>query len=172
MPPSGGAPGAETGALLSETEVQDDGAIVRHHHVARLQVTVHQALRVNRRQARRGLARDLAKLVRRVAALRLAATDMRVQRLPGNVLHHQDRAPIAGRQIVDAANVGVADRASEQQLLPQRFVIARHARLFAHHLQRHWLLGAAVIGEEHLAHAAFAEALANLVAVVDDGAVA
>ena len=39
---------------------------------------------------------------------------------------------------------------------------------FAHDLQRDRLLRAPVEGEKHLAHAPFAEALADLVAVVDD----
>ena len=162
---------AQARALLREAEVQDHRAIVGDHHVAGLEIAVHEPLRVDRREARAGFAGDLAKLVGGVAALRLAPADVRVQRLPGDVLHHQDRSPGAGRQVVDAADVRVADRAREQQLLTQRFVVARHARLFAHDFQRDRLLGAAVVGEEHLAHAALAEALADLVAVVDDRAV-
>jgi hypothetical protein len=129
-------------------------------------------LGVNGSQAGGGLAGDLAELVRRVTTLGLATADVRVQRLAGDVLHHQDWAPVAGRQIVHAANVGVAHRTGEQQLLTQRFVVARHARFFAHDLQRDGLLGTAVIGQEHLAHASLAEALADLVAIVDDSAVA
>ena len=76
------------------------------------------------------------------------------------------------REIVNAANVRMTHRTSEQELLTERLVVARHARLFAHHLERRRLLRRAVVSEEHLAHAAFAEALADLVAVVDDRALA
>ena len=65
------------------------------------------------------------------------------------------------REVVDAADVGVADRAGEEELLPQRLVVPGHARLFAHDLEGDGLLRGPVVREEHLAHPAFAEALTD-----------
>ncbi len=114
------------------------------------------------------LGGDLAELVGGVAALRLLLADVRVQRLPGDLLHHQDGAPGARREVVDAADVGVADGAREQELLAQGLVVSGHARLFAHDLEGHGLLGGPVECQEHLAHPTFAEALADIVTIVDD----
>ena len=114
------------------------------------------------------VVRDAPELVGRVAALSLLAADVRVERLAGDVLHHEDRAVRARRQVVHAADVRVADRAREEQLLPQRLVVAGHARLFAHDLQGDGLLRRPVVREKDLAHPALAEALTNFVAVVDD----
>ena len=150
-----GVPGparAQAGTFLGEAEVQDDSTVRRDHHVARLQVAVDEALSVNRSKTRAGFARDLAKLISGVATLRLAATDVRVQRLPGDVLHHQDRTPRAGGEIVNSTDVWVTHRACEEKLLTQGLVVTGHARFFAHHLQRDRLLGRAVIGEKHLTH--------------------
>ncbi len=79
-----------------------------------------------------------------------------------------DRAPVAGSEIVNAAHVGMADRASEEELLAECLVVAGHPRLFVDDLERNRLLRAAVVGEEHFAHAALAQALTDLVAVVDE----
>jgi len=68
-------------------------------------------------------------------------------------------------------HVGVAHRTGEQQLLTQRLVVARHARFFTHDLERAGLLGAAVVGEKHLAHATLTQTLPDLVTIVDDGSV-
>jgi hypothetical protein len=56
----------------------------------------------------------------------------------------------------------------EQELLPQRLVVAGHARLFAHDLQGDGLLRRPVVREKDLAHPSLAEALTDLVAVADD----
>ncbi len=129
-----------------------------------------QALRVDGGQALADLRGDAAELVGGVAALRLLLADVGVERLPGDLLHHQDGAPEARREVVDAAHVGVADRARQEQLLPERLVVAGHARLFAHDLEGDGLLGRAIERQEDLAHASFAEALTDLVPVVDDRA--
>jgi hypothetical protein len=67
-----------------------------------------------------------------------------------------------------ATNVWMADRTREKQLLPKRFVVARHARLFAYDLEGDLLLRRPVEGEEDLAHATLAEALSDFVTIVDD----
>ena len=113
--------------------------------------------------------RDAAELVGGVTPLGLLPADVRVERLAGDVLHHQDGAVDARREVVHAADVRVADGPRVQELLPERLVVAGHARLFADDLQRDGLLRRAVVREEDLTHAPFAEALANLVPVVDDG---
>ena len=115
--------------------------------------------------------RDASKLVRRISALRLLATDVRVKRLPRDVLHDEDRPIRARSEVVDAAHVGVTDRARKNELLSQCLVVAGHARFFADNLERDRLLGRAVIREKDFAHPSFAEALANLVTVVDDRSV-
>jgi hypothetical protein len=55
--------------------------------------------------------------------------------------------------------------------LTQRFVVTRHARLFAHDLQGAGLLRTAVVRKEHLTHASLTQALPDLVTIVDDGSV-
>ena len=50
-----GTPRAQARALLREAEVEDDGAIARHHDVAGLEIAVDEALRVDRGEARRRL---------------------------------------------------------------------------------------------------------------------
>jgi hypothetical protein len=88
---------------------------------------VHEALRVDGGDARRDVVRDAPELVGGVPALAFLPTDVRVQRLPRDVLHHEDRPVRARREIVHAAHVRVADRAREDQLLPQGLVVAGHA---------------------------------------------
>ena len=127
-----------------------------------------EPLGVDGGDARGDVVREPAKLVARVAALGLLATDVRVERLAGDVLHHQDGPVERGREVVDAADVRVADRARVEQLLPQRLVVPGHAGLLADDLQRDRLLRRPVVREKDLAHAPLAEALANLVPVVDD----
>jgi hypothetical protein len=133
---------------------------------------MHQALRVDGGETRGGFARDLPKFIRGVTALRLPAPDVRVQGLARDVLHHEDGSPRARREVVHAAHVRVTHGAREQELLAERFVVARHARFLAHHLERGRLLGRPVVREEHLAHTALPEALADLVPVVHDRALA
>jgi hypothetical protein len=55
-----------------------------------------------------------------------------------------------------------------QQLLAKRFVVAGHSGFFADDFERNNLLRTLVVSGEDLAHAPFSEALADLVAVVDD----
>ena len=74
---------------------------------------MHEALGMNRCQACGNFASDLAKLIGSVAALRFATPNMRVERLTGDVFHHQDRAPRARRQVMDSAHVRVTHRAGE-----------------------------------------------------------
>src|SRR5882672_10472540 len=57
-----------------------------------------------------------------------------------------------------------------QKLLAHRLVVASHARILTHDLERNRLLRAPVVGEEHLSHPTFAEALTDLVPVIDDRA--
>ena len=133
MPPSRNqcvAGVSETCALLGKAEVEDDGLAVRNHHVAGLQVPVNETLLVDRREALRDLAGDRSKLVRRVSALSFSPTDMRVKRLPGYVLHHEDGPPRARAEIVDATNVRMADLAREKQLLSKSFVSESRFEVF------------------------------------------
>jgi hypothetical protein len=131
---------------------------------------VHETRAVNRRDAGRDLLRDPPELVGRVAALGFLPADVRVERLALDVLHHENRPVPRGRQVVNSTHVRVADAARQEQLLTQRFVVAGHARLFADDLESDRLLGRSVIGEKHLAHPPLAEALPNLVPVVEDRA--
>src|SRR5690606_17106751 len=117
------APRTKPRTFLSKTKVENDRAVFSDHHVSRFEITVDQALCVNSREARRRLASDLAKFIRTVAALSLAPTDVRVECLAVDVLHHQDRAPGAGRQIVNPTDVRMTHRTCQQELLPQGFVI-------------------------------------------------
>ena len=153
---------------MSETEIEDDGLAVGDHDVARLEITVHQPLLVDGGQARSDLRCDRAKLVRGVAALGFAPTNVRVERLTRDLLHHEDGPPGAGTQVVDTTHVRVAHLPGEQELLSESLVVAGHARLFSNDFQRDGLLRGPVEGEKYLTHAAFAEALADVVAVVDD----
>ena len=132
---------------------------------------MHEATRVDGGDALTDVRSEAPELVRGVPTLRLLPADMRMQGLPGDVLHHEDGAVPGGREVVHAADVRVRDRAREDQLLTERLVVAGHARVFADDLQRNRLLGRAVVREEDLTHAALSEALANFVPVVDDGPV-
>ena len=131
---------------------------------------VHEARRVDRSEPTAHLRGDLAELVGLVAAVGLLAPDVGVERLPGDVLHDQDRPPRAGREIVDAAHVRVADAAGQERLLAQGFVVPGEAGLVPNDLQRDRLLDRSVERQEHLTHASLTETLTDLVAVVDDRA--
>ena len=50
----------------------------------------------------------------------LLPADVRVERLAGDVLHHEDRPIRRGREIMHAAHVGVTDRPRVEQLLAER----------------------------------------------------
>ena len=93
----------------------------------------------------------------------------------GEVFLAYDRTtqqPSALKVVREESRMPGDDEALRQELLlAQRLVVAGHARFLAHDLERPGLLRAAIVGEEHLSHAAFAEALTNLVTIVDDGSV-
>ncbi len=168
-----GATRRDARTLFRETEIEDDRFAEpavgsrRDHDVARLQIAVHETLRVNRCDARADLAREPAELVRRVPALRFLPADVRVERLTRDVFHHEDRPVFRRRQVVHAAHVRVAHATRVEELLAEGFVVAGHARLFANDLQRDGELRRSVVREEHLSHAPLPEALSNLVAIVD-----
>ena len=84
-----------------------------------------------------------------------------------DVLHDQDRSPWARCQIVHTTHIGMADRPCVQHLLTKRFVVAGLTGILTNDLQRNHLLGAPVVREEHLSHSSLAEALADLVTIVD-----
>jgi hypothetical protein len=54
-----------------------------------------------------------------------------------------------------------------KKLLSKSLVVPGHAGLFPNDLERYRLLRGAVVRKKHLTHAALAEALANLVPVID-----
>ncbi len=109
---------------------------------------------------------DATELIRRVTALTPSSDGCGSEGLAGDVLHHENAAVCAGHEVVDAANIRMTDRPREKELLPERFIVARHSSLFANDLERYGLLSGPVVREENFPHAALAETLADFIAIV------
>ncbi len=170
----GPAGAGEPAALLGEAEVEHDGPVERavgvrgDHDVARLDVAVHEPGGVDGGDALADVGGDAAELVAAVAAVAFSLADVLVQRLPDDVLHHQDRPVGRGHEVVDAADVGARHAPGDDHLEAEGLVVAGHARVGADDLERDEVQRGAIVGEKHLAHTADAETPADLVTVVDD----
>ncbi len=92
---------------LSETEVEDlHEALLGHHDVGRLQVSVDDARRVRLRDC----VGDLDCAPQRLGKLEPLAADQLIQRTPGHVFHRDERPAVGVADIVDDANVGMVER--------------------------------------------------------------
>ena len=94
------------------------------------------------------------------------------ERLPLDVLHHDERPPVRrGADVVDRADAGMVERGRGPRLLDEtafRRGVAGTAR--RHELDRHGPIEIQVLREEHLAHAARAERADDLVFREEPGA--
>ena len=91
---------------LCQPEVHHlDVALRGQHHVRRLQVTVHQPLRVRLVEGFGDLGGDLERAPRR----HLPARQRRLQRFTGNVLHHDAGAAVYLSDLVNLADEGVVE---------------------------------------------------------------
>ena len=114
------------------------------------------------------LARQLDRAVLREAA---DAADERREILAVDVLHREERVSLVFTGVVDAADVRVRDLARHAHLgvqlrQPRRVDVDR----LGEELQRDLLADLQVVGAIDLAHAAFAKASDDAVAVVEEGA--
>ena len=152
--PGLGQPGGVAG--LSDAEVDHDGPVVGEHHVARLQVAVHHARRVDRGQR---LGHAVGQPPQPLAGQRAAAAHHLLQGGPG----HEPRDDVgifAGDVgVEDFGDVRAADPAHGLHLAGQP--AARVDALGAgrmEHLDRH-RTAFRIPGEVHHPHAAFPEAV-------------
>ena len=143
------------GLELGEPEVQDlDAPFARHHHVARLQVPVHDAALVRGRQRVGERHGDLEES-------RKGETARRDERVEGFALHQLHGEKAAGAVLldrVDGHDVGVIERGERAGLAfetGQALRVLRHRR--REHLDRHVAAELRVGGPVHLAHPARAD---------------
>ena len=149
-----GQPGGVAG--LGDAEVDDDGPVVGEHHVARLQVAVHHARRVDRGQR---LGHAVAEPAQPRAGQRAAGTHHLVQRGPGHE-PRDDVGELAGDVgVEDFGDVRAADPAHGLDLAsqPAACVDALAAERMEH-LDRH-RAAFRIAGEVDHPHAAFPKAV-------------
>ena len=153
-----GQPGGITG--LGDAEVDHDGAVVGEHHVARLQVAVHYARRVDRRQ---GLGHAVGQPAQALAGQRAAGAHHLVQRGPGHEARDNVRVFAGHVGVQDLGDVRAADPAHRLHLpgQPPTGVLPLGA-VRMEHLDRH-RAPFRVAGEVHYPHAAFPKAVLKAV---------
>jgi hypothetical protein len=140
-----------------ELEHDHPVALGLQHHVRGLDVPMHQAPRVRRRQRGGDLAHDAFDARDRDLG---ASRARRLQRLPLDVLHDEVAGPGA-RQLADLENthdVGVCDRGRGLRFArepPTRSLVGREGG--GEHLHHHVALEGRIAGEEDRAHPALAE---------------
>ena len=123
---------------------------------------------VNRRQPRADLARDLGRLVRRQPP---DASQQRRQVFAIHELHGQERRALRLADVVHAAHVRVTDLPRESHLAQEELQAFGPAVVrVADELECDRLPDAQVLGAEHFAHAAMADALDDAIAASEDGA--
>ena len=147
-------------------EVHDDHATgTRDHHVLGLEVPVHEPGRVDRLEPGEELRGDVARLGERQGAARLQGF---AERRAVDVLHRQQLLSALVYQIEDAAHVRREHLSGGTDLASQQVAGALVPRVAGtHRLQRHVHPQLQIEGAVHLAHAAAAEQLANLVPVTE-----
>jgi hypothetical protein len=152
--PGLGQPGGVAG--LGDAEVDHDRAILREHHVARLQVAVHHARGVDRGQR---LRRPVGEPAQAGAGQRAAVAHHLIQRGPGHVPRH-DVGKLAGHVgVEDLGDVRAADPAHGLDLATQA---AAGVRVLGAQRMQHLDGDQPVLriaGEVNHPHAAFPEAV-------------
>jgi hypothetical protein len=123
------------------------------HHVRGLEVAMHDALLVHRREPRRQVARQLQPLV---GGQPPDASEQRRQVFPVHVLHGQERVLAHLDDVVDAAHVGVRHPAADAHLAVELLQPLRRQRA-VEEFQRDRLAELDVVGAVDLAHPALAQ---------------
>ena len=151
-------PGGVTG--LGDAEVDHDGAVVGEHHVARLQVAVHHARRVDRGQ---GLGHAVGQPAQALAGQRAAGAHHLIQRGPGHEARDDVRVLAGHVGVQDLGDVRAADPAHRLDLAGQPPARVRPlGAVRMEHLDRH-RAAFPIAGEVHYPHAAFPEAVLKAV---------
>ena len=155
---------------MCDAEVRDlDVPLVVDHHVLRLDVAVHDALRVREALCRENLQADVD---RKFGVERAHRDDDVLQRAAGQVLHRDvvGLAHLAAVKDVDdvlvlqaCGGLGLALKARHEGLIGGEALV--------HHLQGHRATKVLVIAEVDVGHPARADAATHRVAVVDQSSV-
>ena len=152
--PGLGQPGRVAG--LGDAEVDHDGPVVGEHHVARLQVAVHDARRVDRGQ---GLGHAVGQPAQSLAGQRAAAADHLLQRRSDHEARDDVRVFAGHVGVQDLGDVRAADPAHGLDLAGQPpTCVGPVGAERMEHLERH-RTAVPIAGEVHYPHAAFPEAV-------------
>ena len=102
---------------------------------------------------------DLGSDLQRLFRCKRRAAQPRLQRLARDMLHDDAGAPVDVGQLVNLADVGVVECGRRPRLAVQPIARGRvFLERLGQELDRHLATQLRVVGEKHLAHAAFAEA--------------
>jgi hypothetical protein len=141
--------------VAGQAEIGDaHPTVLSTEDVGRLDVAMHQAARVRRRQAARGL--EVRRDHRLPGRIRGTAAP-RVERLPVDELHGHEHVARVLADVVNLHHVGVRELAERTRLAHQALAGAPFALRGAEQLQRHAPIELRVVGREDLPHATAAE---------------
>ena len=133
----------------------------RQHDVRGLQIAVYDAVPVRLLERLGHLGPEGDDL----PELEAAAFQPRLERLPDDVLHRDAGAAICLGHLVDLANKGVVERGGRLRLALEPLARLRIAlQRLGQELEGDLALELGVVGEKHLAHAAFAEGADDAIA--------
>ena len=155
-----------SGLLPCEPEVHDHHATgAGEHDVLRLDVAVDETGLVDRLETGQELRGDVLRLFQLERAALLEHVE---QRRPVDVLHRHQLAAVDLDQVEDPADVGRDHLAGGADLLPQQLEPALgFEEILTQRLERHLDPQLEVEGVPHLAHAAAAEHLEDLVTLAE-----
>jgi hypothetical protein len=152
--------------LSRDAEIEHfDDAITAHHDVLGLDVAMHEAAGVRRRER----ARDVAEPSQSHRHAHRRIADERAQRAPRDELHRDERVPLVLAHVEHGHGVGVVQRRRRARLAHEtRRALRSLDALDAKDLERDQAIELLVVRSVHAAHAAFAHARFDHVAVVED----
>jgi hypothetical protein len=143
-----------------QSEVEQLRDTAAQHHVSRLQIAMHQAVRVRVRERFGDLHGDRDRFIRRQRAAHHAIG----QRLALEVFHDEVIEIAVAPDVVDAADIGMLEMRHRLRFTLESLArFRRHARAADDDLDRDRSIQTRIARAIHLAHAALADRLDNLV---------